>query len=1263
VIVACSIITGRQLAAARVLAESFFAHHPDGSFTVLVVDDEGREIALDEEIDRRISWSRLADLGLDTAEIHRLAAIYDASELSTAVKPLLLTVVMRTRGSGALYLDPDGRVFDSLADAARIAGRYGIALTPQITEPIPDDGRSIDARSMFTAGMYNLGFVAVAPSAAPCLEWWWQQARRRALDGVPPQQTLTDQRATDYIPSLFDHHLLKDPGCSAAYWNLHERPLTRVDGRVLARNVPLRFFQFSGFDPRTPWLLSRHQGERPRIVTGEHPVVAALCADYAAALERAGFTASSQRRYGWDVSASGIEMSRQIRRLYYAALAAAERGGAAEPPDPFDPSRAEAFTAWLHARVGRSSAAPPLTWMKARQAEDVRVPTRATRLTPATWSDRTVAFLIGLCCLVVYNANGRVIASGDTFAARYQPFALLLRHTLLLDPVEALASQGREPPTNRLEQPPGAAYWIVPTPDGHAVSLYPQVVPVLVAPLYLPAVTYVSFQGWTDQRVDVAARIMEKLAASIVTALSASLLFLALRRRTTMSNAVLLTVAYAFGTSTWVISSQALWQHGVAQLLLTGAILLLTGPYSVASALTVGVVLGLIVGNRVPDGPLAAALGVYALVWAGRRAAIVVAAAVVPTLLVLLYNFAITGTLTGGYQMAGPASMFFRLEMGAGLAGLLFSPTRGLFVFSPFLLFLALAWRHAPHDRAERRLTLAVTAGLIVQLLAYSLTDWRAGMAWGTRFLTDMMPMLVWLLVPVVAALGRRGRACFVTAVCVAIAIEAVGAFTYTSVTDVPIFAVANGPNRLRAAWEWRNAPFIASLSHGVAPPELLHPMRGSLDVVEVNGRDTDTIQIGQNVVVKGWALAGRATPLQVALAIDGRVVETAVARTFFDRPDVRGVFPDTEPAGWEIPLETAGLDPGLHHLSLHVWGSLKGQSYFLARRTLTVQAKEGDLEAGARAAAARIRLRQQAPGYWLTAFTSASRFEQPHQEMNTYLTSLLVDLLDPLPAAAGLADGVQRARRHLTAQIEANGLVRYHGRPDSPVIGTLGCAITPDTDDTALVWRIAPAQDRQRLSAALTTLNDYRTSDGLYRTWLAPRTAYQCLDPGSDPNPADVAIQMHLLQLLLGEQPAAGRALCDALGRRIDDDRIWVYYKGMPLVPMLRTRDLERAGCPLTLPASRMQTAVPGQEIWISVVRLLLRATETGRPPPDAAEVAAVLRTLAFDDFALVRRNPPLLYHNDLTAKVPRYYWSQDVGYALWLRLAHVTGQLGRVQ
>ena len=108
-------------------------------------------------------------------------------------------------------------------------------------------------------------------------------------------------------------------------------------------------------------------------------------------------------------------------------------------------------------------------------------------------------------------------------------------------------------------------------PAATLISLYPVVLPVLIAPLYLPAVGYLHLRGWTDGRLDHIARIMEKLSASLVAALSASLLYLLLRRRAAAPIALLLTLAYAFGTTTWVISSQALWQHGMAELLVVGA--------------------------------------------------------------------------------------------------------------------------------------------------------------------------------------------------------------------------------------------------------------------------------------------------------------------------------------------------------------------------------------------------------------------------------------------------------------------------------------------------------------------------------------------------------------------------------------------------------------------------------------------------------------------------------------------------------------------
>lgn len=870
---------------------------------------------------------------------------------------------------------------------------------------------------------------------------------------------------------------------------------------------------------------------------------------------------------------------------------------------------------------------------------------------PAVRSGLRASFLIGLCCMLVYNANLRSISAGDTYPARYLPFAIVQYQTLFLDPIEKVAAQGRA----------DTAFWMLHRPDGHILSLYPVVVPVLVAPLYVPAVGYLHLRGWSDARLDHVAKVMEKLVASLLASLSAALLYLLLLRRTKPSIALLLTVAYAFGTTTWVISSQALWQHGMAEVLLIGALLMLTAPSTTPRALAAGLLLGLLAGNRPPDLILAGLLGAYGLFfWAGRRRSpMLLAGAALPTALVLLYNFHAAGNVLGGYGVVGN-SHFFQYDILRGVAGLLVSPTRGLLVFSPFLLFLLLAWRYLPRSREERFLTLAMAIGVAIHLVLYAKVDWRGGLSWGPRYLTDLLPFLMWMLVPVVAALRGVGRITFLIAVGVSVVIEAIGAFSYTGSVDHAIFAEDRYAEKhdMRAAWRWRNTPFLATLKHGLAPADLLFETRGSFDAIESGGRAVSTVAAGDVIDATGWALAGDETPWQVAVMIDHRV--GSATSTFLERPDVRDALHENSPSGWRVRIDTTGLAPGEHQLTALIWGSGRGEAHYLAERTLTVrgtvaaaaaparlEGRDADLDEASHKAAARVREHQQAEGSWLTAYTSRTRFLEPRPEMNTFLTSFLVDLLDPVAATYGLGESLQRARRHLTSQIESDGLVRYHGLPNGPGIGTLGCAITPDTDNTALVWRLAPAADRERLTAALATIDRYRRRDGLYRTWLAPRENYQCLDPGDDPNPADIAIQMHLLMLLSEARPPAGRALCQALGSVVDEDRVWVYYRKAPLVPLLRLPDLRKANCALELPESRTRTDVPEQQIWMSVARLVTESAKS-----DRVLMRAVLRELARDDFAFLRVNPPLLYHNDLTATVPRYYWSEDVGYALWLRL-----------
>ena len=832
--------------------------------------------------------------------------------------------------------------------------------------------------------------------------------------------------------------------------------------------------------------------------------------------------------------------------------------------------------------------------------------------TPPSRNKLLAGVVIGFLCLLVYNANFRAISAGDTLPARYLPFAILRWHTVLLDPISNMVAQGRTPvmPTygkfhRRVDIE--EAFWVVRLPSGHSVSLYPVTGAVLVAPLYLPAMAYLYVTGWNLERVDLGARIMEKLCASLLAAIAAALFFLMLRRQLDPKPALLLTGAYAFGTTSWMISSQALWQHSLAQLLVVFAMFLLTGPCTRVRAITAGVVLGLIACNRPPDFIIAATLGVYGLWWAGRRfAPVMVAAEIAPAIPLLIYNLGIVGHYAGAYGLFGGQG-FFRYNLFSGIVGLLFSPTKGLFVFSPFLIFLPLGLPRVFRDERARGLAIAALAAFVLQVLLYAKADWRQGESWGPRWLTDVVPLLVWMMVPAWEAMSKAVRPVFVAAIGAAIVIEAIGAFWYTGASNAAILASNREPDPMRSAWELRNAPFIAELRHARAPFDLTTRVRGVLDAMHT-GYGAEGLQID----LDGWALADQRSPAEVIAMLDGH--PKASMATLLARPDVVRTLGAKDPSGWHLEVPANHLGSGAHVVAIVARTSPRGETHWLTEKRFDVP-PESDFAFRARVAADTVAASQQPPGYWLTLFTRHPRFDRSGVEMNTYTPAMILDVLAPVAKAAGLEGSMEHAREFLTRQIEATGLVRYHGVPDAPTIGTLGCKITPDSDDTALAWRIAPSPRTELLAGALQTLAAYRTPGGLYRTWLAPKDRYQCIDPGSDPDPADIGIQMHVFMMLAKADPRAAHALCDSLKRSVDDDRNWVYYKRSPLIPILRQADLREAGCSLQLPAVRQQTAIAGQELWVSAAKMISGSHA------DSAEVRELLEKISADDFLYLRR------------------------------------------
>jgi hypothetical protein len=325
---ACTIIARNYLPFARVLATSFVSHHPTSRFTALLIDDVERRVDRERE---PFEVLHLDELITDTQERHRLALLYDVTELATAVKPLLLRHLLSAGNGQVLYLDPDIWVFAPLDDVAALAEEHSIVLTPHTTEPMRRDGLKPSEADILAAGVYNLGFLALGPGSEPFIEWWWERLRRDCV--IDHQRMLfTDQRWIDFVPGYFRHHVLRDPTMNVAYWNVDRGELLWTGERYEVGGRPLRFFHFSGFTPAQGYLLSRHQGHLPRVLLSERPGVAHICAAYTRRLQEGGWgTAAVDTSYGWSTLPNGMRVDGRTRREYRGgprSLREQGRGGA-----------------------------------------------------------------------------------------------------------------------------------------------------------------------------------------------------------------------------------------------------------------------------------------------------------------------------------------------------------------------------------------------------------------------------------------------------------------------------------------------------------------------------------------------------------------------------------------------------------------------------------------------------------------------------------------------------------------------------------------------------------------------------------------------------------------------------------------------------------------------------------------------------------------------------------------------------------------------
>jgi hypothetical protein len=411
---------------------------------------------------------------------------------------------------------------------------------------------------------------------------------------------------------------------------------------------------------------------------------------------------------------------------------------------------------------------------------------------------------------VVYNTVSRMTMSGDTNPAAFLPMALILHQTVFFD---AFVGAGLGP---------NVAY-AFPLVNGHYVSLFPIVTPVLITPVYF--ISYLIYTVFSLPFDSAGIMILAKTSATIIAALSCVFVYLAGKELFPKKIALFTALVYAFATSTWSVSSQALWQHGTVELLLILMIWLIIRNERERSRNTI-IVLGLLSGlflfNRPPDAVLLLPIIGYVIWYERQNLPVYLISAAATALPFLVYNFTIFGNVFGGYKQ-NLVLFAFSFESLRNFAGLLIAPNVGLLIFSPVLVLSVFGYLKLSSVQSGRirRVLLVFGPVILLEILVYSFFGgWDSSVAYsyGQRFLTGLVPVLAIFTGITLHEFFKTGpvtfrtqvvRSLIILLVVSSVIIQAIGVFLY------PLY-----PERGTSAertWDWDHSIVIGSYQNGIS--------------------------------------------------------------------------------------------------------------------------------------------------------------------------------------------------------------------------------------------------------------------------------------------------------------------------------------------------------------------------------------------------------------------------------------------------------------
>lgn len=321
---------------------------------------------------------------------------------------------------------------------------------------------------------------------------------------------------------------------------------------------------------------------------------------------------------------------------------------------------------------------------------------------------------------------------------------------------------------------------------------------------------------------------IESLIAVCIVALTVVVIYRLARLFLDPARAVLIALLFAYATSTWSSASMALWMHGPSMLCLALALYWLLRArerasfvYAAAAPLFFSFVI------RPTNGAPVALLSLYVLLKQRKQFPLFVAIGLMTLVPLFVDSYAKSGRLLDHYYLSGGTTVHC-LSL-VGLAGTLFSPGRGLFIYSPVLLFSLLGVWLKGRRRELGLLDALLIISIVIHWVSLSLfaVNWWGGHSLGPRYFTDMNPFFSFFLIPVLqkplsATWPRRGIAyallVLVSLISTAIQWRSVATVGMALWNAYPVDVNAR-PQRL---WDWRDVPFLRGI-------QVIHPVEAPL--------------------------------------------------------------------------------------------------------------------------------------------------------------------------------------------------------------------------------------------------------------------------------------------------------------------------------------------------------------------------------------------------------------------------------------------------